>query len=258
MTCIVQAQAESGIYWTVSRRTVAGYCALDAGKMAKGFYALIKLLLVEDQRLFLEGVKKLIETQEDMEVIGTASNGDAALELVREQQPDIVLMDIHMPELDGIKATARIKEEFSSVKVIMLTTHIDEDRAIRGISVGADGFLVKELYSDTLYQAIRDAYRGQVVISGDVASILARRIRELSMDKSAILGVRLENRGIHLTKREQEIAYLFMERHTNKHIADKIHLGEGTIKNYISEIYQKLGIHNREQARSYLQKIYRN
>ncbi|QKY70314.1 response regulator transcription factor [Lentibacillus sp. CBA3610] len=219
---------------------------------------MIKLLLAEDQRLFLEGVQALIDTQDDMEVIATASNGDQAVELVSELRPDIVLMDIHMPELDGIKATARIKESYPRVKVIMLTTSINEDLAIRGISVGADGFLVKELFPDTLYQAIRDAYRGQVVLSGDVASILARRIRELSMDKSAILGIRLENRGIHLTKREQEIAYLLMERQSNRQIADKLRLGEGTIKNYISEIYQKLGIHNRGQVIDYLHKIYRN
>lgn len=225
---------------------------------AKGFYALIKLLLVEDQRLFVEGVKALLERQDDMEIVGTASNGEQALERVRERRPDIVLMDIHMPELDGIQATARIKENDPSVKVIMLTTTINEDLAIRGISVGADGFLVKELFPDTLYQAVRDAYRGQVVLSGDVASILARRIRELSMDRSAILGIRLENRGIRLTKREQEIAYLFMEHHNNKQIADKLFLGEGTIKNYISEMYQKLGVHNRGKAISYLQDIYNN
>ncbi|WP_244535707.1 response regulator transcription factor [Lentibacillus halodurans] len=207
----------------------------------------MKLLLVEDQRLFLEGIKKLMETQDDMEIIGTASNGEQALQLVSERQPDIVLMDIHMLELDGISATARIKETHPSVKVIMLTTNIDEELAIRGISVGADGFLIKELYPDTLYQAVRDAYRGLVVLSGDVASILARRIRELSMDKSAILGIRLEDRGIHLTKREEDIAYLFMERYTNKQIADNLYLSEGTIKNYISQNYQKLSIHNRKQ-----------
>src|SRR5699024_7451386 len=224
--------------------------------MIKGFYVLIKLLLAEDQRLFLEGIQALIDTQNDMEVVGTAANGDEALGLVNELQPDVVLMDIHMPELDGIKATALIKESYPAVKVIMLTTNIDEELAIRAISVGADVFLIKELYRDTLYQAIRDAYRGQVVLSGEVGSILARRIRELTMDKKGILGKRLENRGIYLTDREQEIAYWFMEKHTNKQIAHKLFLGEGTIKNYISEIYQKLGINHRGQAIEYLQKIY--
>ncbi|MFD1362334.1 response regulator transcription factor [Lentibacillus salinarum] len=218
----------------------------------------MKLLLVEDQRLFVEGIKALLDTQDDMTIVGIATNGEEALKRVSERQPDIVLMDIHMPELDGITATARIKETYPGVKVIMLTTDIDEELAIRGISVGADGFLIKELYPDTLYQTIRDAYRGQTVISGEVASILARKIRELTMDRKGILGKRLENRGIHLTGREQEIARLLMDHYTNRQIADKIHLGPGTIKNYISEIYQKLGIHNREQAIDYLQKTYRN
>lgn len=218
---------------------------------------MINVLLVEDQRLFREGVKALTETQEDIGIIGMAPNGEDAIAMIPELKPDVVLMDIHMPDMDGIKATAHIKEKHPTVKVVLLTTAPEEELIIRGLSVGADGFLLKELYPDTLHNAIRDAYRGQFVLSGEVAQILATRIRELTLNKKQILAKRLENNNINLTNRELDIAYLLMEGNSNNQAANKLFLGEGTIKNYISDIYNKLDIHNREQAREYLSSLLR-
>ncbi|MGY0691489.1 response regulator [Virgibacillus sp. FSP13] len=216
---------------------------------------MIKVLLVEDQRLFREGVEAIIDKKDDIHVIGMAENGEAAIKQIEKEVPDVILMDIHMPNMDGIKTTVHVKEYYPDVKVVMLTTHAKEDLIIRGISVGADGFLLKELYADSLIRSIRDAARGQVVLSGEVAKILANRIRVLTLNKKQILAKRLENRGMHFSNRELDVAYLFMEGHTNKYIAQKLFLGEGTVKNYISEIYNKLGIHNRTEAIDFLRGI---
>lgn len=216
---------------------------------------MINVLLVEDQRLFREGVQALINGQSDINVLGMAENGEEAIQQTNELAPDVILMDIHMPNLDGIKATTQIKKNHPTVKVILLTTAAEEDLIIRGIAIGAEGFLLKELYPDNLRNAICDAYRGQVVLSGEVAKILATRIRDLTLNKKQILQKRLENQDLHFTKRELDIAYLFMNGNTNKHIAEKLFLGEGTVKNYISEIYNKLDIRNREQAVEYLRSL---
>ncbi|MFC4557946.1 response regulator [Virgibacillus kekensis] len=216
---------------------------------------MIKVILVEDQRLFREGTELLINNTDDIKVVGMAGNGEEAINLLKKEKPDVVLMDIHMPGMDGIKTTVYLKENHPDVKVVMLTSAADEELVIRGINVGADGFLLKNLYHDNLIQAIRNAYRGQSVLSGEVAEILVNKIRKLTLDQKQILGRRLENRGIQLTKRELDIAYLFMDGYTNTMIAQKLFLGEGTIKNYVSEIYNKLNIRHRKDAISYLRQL---
>lgn len=217
-------------------------------------------MLVEDQRLFREGVQAILDKTDDIQVIGIAENGEAAIREIDKREvdktrPDVVLMDIHMPNMDGIRTTVYLKEHYPDIKVVILTSDADEDTVIRGISVGADGFLLKALYADSLIQVIRDAARGQTVLSGEVARILATRIRELTMNKKQILAKRLENRGLYFSTRELDIAYLIMEGHTNKHIAHQLYLGEGTVKNYISEIYHKINIRHRAKAVEFLRRI---
>ncbi|MEN1968856.1 response regulator transcription factor [Lentibacillus sp. N15] len=216
---------------------------------------MIRVLIVEDQRLFREGIQALINDTEDIHVIAMAANGKEALEQIEKLQPDVVLMDIHMPALDGIQATAKIKQLHPTVKVILLTTAAEEDMVIRGVTVGADGFLLKELYPDTLRRTIREIYRGEVVLSGEVAYILATRIRELSLNKKQILAKRLENQGLLLTNRELDIAYLLMDGKSNKQISQKLFIGEGTVKNYISVLYHKFGTRNRNEAMTFLKSV---
>ncbi|MTW88005.1 response regulator [Virgibacillus dakarensis] len=213
------------------------------------------VLVVEDQRLFREGIHALIDGKEDINVIGMAENGYEAIQMTDELLPDVVLMDIHMPDLDGIKATAKIKKLHPTVKVVLLTTVAEEDLVIRAIAVGADGYLVKALYPDTLHRAIHDAYRGEVVFSGEAAKILATRIRELMLNKKQILAKRLENQNLFFTKRELDIAYLLMNDKTNKQISLELFIGEGTVKNYISEIYYKLGVRRRKEATNFLKSL---
>ncbi|WP_249869227.1 response regulator transcription factor [Oceanobacillus saliphilus] len=217
---------------------------------------MIKVLLVEDQRLFRDGLEAILERTDNIQVIGTADNGEIAMEEIRHLKPDVVLMDIHMPTMDGIKTTKFIKDHYPDIKVVLLTSTAEDDHVISGINVGADGFLVKALYADQLVDSIIKAYHGEVVFSGEVARILARRIRELSLNRKQIFATSMERLGYKFSKREIDIAFLLMGNYTNHQIANKLFLGEGTVKNYISEIYNKLDIHNRAKAIAYFKHIF--
>ncbi|WP_373893850.1 response regulator [Virgibacillus sp. CBA3643] len=213
---------------------------------------MIRILLADDQRLFTEGVRALIEQIDDMEVVGTASDGEEAVRFMDHSETDVILMDIHMPRVNGIIATTHLKDNYPDVKIILLTSYADEDLVIAGFIWGADGFLSKSLDANRLIQSIRNAYDDQVVISGEAASILAKKIQGFKYSKKQLLGRELDKRHIHMTGRELDIAYLIMKETTNKHIAQQLFLSEGTIKNYISEIYNKIDIHHRKDVIVYL------
>jgi DNA-binding NarL/FixJ family response regulator len=221
----------------------------------KGDMPVIRVLLVEDQRLFREGVNALISAEDDIEVVGMVQHGKEAIQHIEKQLPDVVLMDVHMPEVDGIKATIHIKENYPTVKVILLTTRPDEDLITSGLSAGAQGFLLKNLDTTRLIRSIRDVYEDQVVLSGEAARILANKLRKYKNDKKALLGKSLEHQDIYLSKRELDVAFLLMENETNKHMAEELFLSAGTVKNYISELYNKVGIRSRKDVISYLRTL---
>ncbi|WP_449355149.1 response regulator [Virgibacillus natechei] len=202
-------------------------------------------MIVENQRLLRQGIKAIIDQTDDIRVMETAENGESATQKIKHIQTDVIVMDSHM---DGIETMVYVKENYPSIKVIMLTEDIDEDLVITGINAGADGFLLKNLYADTLIQTIREAYRGDKVLSGKVAQIITTKIWELTFDRKQLLAKRLEIRGITFTKRELDIAYFLKKRYTNQQIAAELLLGVGTIKNYISGIYHKLNVQNRADA----------
>ncbi|AXI10472.1 response regulator [Oceanobacillus sp. 143] len=216
---------------------------------------MIKVLLVDDQRLFREGVKSILERAEDIHVTGTADNGKEAIQEIEQAQPDVVVMDIHMPEMDGVETTSYVKRNYPGIKVVLLTTRADDDFIISGINTGADGLLLKNLYADKLIDCIRDASCGVMVLSGEVSRILANRIRELTLNKKQILALRLERSGYQYTNRELDVFYLLMEGNTNNQIAHQLFLSLGTVKNYISDIYNKLNIRNRENTIMYFQEL---
>lgn len=208
---------------------------------------MIHVLIVENQRLLRDGMEAIIERTDDIKVIGAVDNGENAIKQMEHLNPDIVIMDIHLPQMDGIRTTKYMKEKYPQVGVILLTSKVD-DFIISGINAGADGFLVKAVYAERLLEAIRIAYRGETIFSGKVAQMLATRIRELTMNNKQIFTLRLERLGYTFTKREIDIAFLLKENYTNQQIAHKLFLGEGTVKNYISEIYNKLNIRNRAKV----------
>ncbi|MBD1221315.1 response regulator [Virgibacillus halodenitrificans] len=217
---------------------------------------MVKVLLVDDQRLFTDGILAILAETDDIQVVGVATNGKEAIAKFQQYEPDLALMDIHMPHVNGIRATLDIKERYPDVKVILLTTFADEDLIVRGFNVGADGYLLKDLNGEKLIWAIREAERGEMVISGPVARILAKKIREYKYDKKEILRQKLATLEVVLTPRELEIAYMLMEEETNKSIAQKLYLSEGTIKNYISDLYHKLNIHSRKRVIDFLKGLF--
>ena len=205
----------------------------------------IRLIIVDDQRLMREGLKTILELEEDFSVEGIAANGREALELCRANLPDIVLMDIRMPEMDGVEATGLLKAQMPQVKVIILTTFDDDELIIQGLKAGAKTYLLKDLPSERLAEIIRATHRGDMVLQPEIAAKLVEKASEGAKNPSG------PEEGVlpePLTKREKEILHLMSQGLNNTEISAKLFISEGTAKNYISSIYGKLGINDRTQA----------
>ena len=207
----------------------------------------IKVLVVDDQTILAEGIKSVLETDKDLEVVGLATDGFEALERVKEMRPHVVLMDIRMPNMNGVVATQRIKNDYPDVKVIVLTTFDDSDYILNAINNGASGYLLKDIGSTALIDAIKNAYAGDTILPTKIAKHIADAARNVSTDREFRL-----KRAFNMSDREVEIALMVYEGFTNRQIASALHISEGTARNYISTIYEKLACENRAEA---LQKI---
>lgn len=205
---------------------------------------LIKILLVDDQSLFREGLRTLIEVQPDFSVIGEASNGEEALRMAATMQPDVVLMDLRMPVMDGVTATRRIRDAFPSIHVIVLTTFDDDETVFDGLRAGAVGYLLKDVSSEKLCEAIRAASRGEYFmlpsITAKVMSEFKRMARTPRIAQSELIS--------DLSHREMEVLRLVATGASNKEIADMLVIAEGTVKNHLTSILAKLEARDRMQA----------
>ncbi len=206
---------------------------------------LIRIVIADDQRLMREGLKTIIDLEEDMEVLGTAANGREAVELCRNLSPDIVLMDIRMPEMDGVEATAAITAEKTAAGVIVVTTFDDDELIIKALQAGAKTYLLKDLPSEKLLETIRATFRGDIVMQPEIAAKLVKRASVTNMEEEDTRGGEIIEA---LTIREKEILALMAEGFNNNDIAVKLFLSAGTIKNQVSNIYSKLGTSDRTQA----------
>ncbi len=203
----------------------------------------IRVLLVDDQALFREGLRTLLEFREDLEVVGEAANGEEAIFLAARLRPQVVLMDLRMPVLDGVEATRRIKESHPECKVIALTTFDDDETVFDGLRAGAVGYLLKDVPSDTLVEAIRATVRGESFLHPSVARKVVAEFTRLS-NRSAAQAAMDEP----LSEREREILVLLAGGYSNKEIAGRLFLAEGTVKNHITNILGKLEVRDRTQA----------
>ncbi|MFZ3590474.1 response regulator transcription factor [Bacillus sp. DJP31] len=205
----------------------------------------IKLLLVDDQELIRESLAFIINTDEDIEVVGLAENGQRAIELVEKLQPTIVLMDIQMPLLNGIEATRVIKQEWPNVKIIILTTFQEVEHVIEALNLGAEGYLLKAIHPKELISGIKHVQNDGSLLSQDMVKILLKQA-------DAHTSKEISNNGMKykygLTEREEQILECLAIGLSNKHISEKLFLSEGTVKNYISSIYHKLDVKDRYQA----------
>jgi len=206
----------------------------------------IRVLLVDDHVLFRKGLASLIDPLEDMEVVGEASDGREALERARELMPDLILMDIHMPGWDGLKATQLIKEEMPYVKIVMLTISDDDEDIFEAIKSGAQGYILKNLEPEDLFEMLRGVYRGEASISGLTAARILNEFARLAQRKSSV-----SSSGESLTPREREVLQLVAQGATNKEIASQLFIAENTVKNHLRNILAKLHLGNRVQAAAY-------
>jgi len=200
----------------------------------------IKVLVADDQILICEGIRIVLDAHKDIEVVATVGSGRAAVECVLSNPPDVVLMDIQMPEMSGIEALKMIKAKRPQTVVLMLTTFDPDEYILGSFRNGADGYLMKDLSGDRLAMAIRDAHAGNSTMPVSIAARLIARIPKDTRKKS------LADYG--LTVRELEIADLITQGYQNGKISQAIGISLGTVKNYISTIYAKLEVDNRRQA----------
>lgn len=203
----------------------------------------IRVLLADDQSILTDGIKSVLSSCEEMEVVGIASDGFEALELLEKCSPDVVLMDIRMPNMNGVIATQEVKRRRPDVKVLILTTFDDSDYILNAINNGASGYLLKDTSSAALIDAIKNAYAGDTILPAKIARRIADAARMVSSDREIKL-----KRRFSFSDREVEIAMMICEGFTNKQIASALKLTDGTARNYISAIYEKVGFSSRSEA----------
>jgi DNA-binding NarL/FixJ family response regulator len=204
----------------------------------------IRVLLVDDQRLMREGLRILLELEPDLEIVGEAGDGQSALEAYADRQPDVVLMDVRMPGMDGVEATWRLHERWPDARVIILTTFDDDEYVFEGLRAGALGYLLKDVSGHDLAEAVRTVAAGGVLIEPSVArKVVTEFARMASPARPPDAGL-----ADPLSEREQEILQLLAQGLSNREIAERLILAPGTVKNYVTTILQKLGVRDRTQA----------
>ncbi len=206
---------------------------------------MIRLMIVDDQKLMRQGLRTLLELEPDLQVIAEAEDGLAALEQYELHQPDVVLMDIRMPRLDGVEATRRLLARWPKGRVIILTTFDDDQSVFDGLRAGALGYLLKDVSGNELAEAIRTVAAGGALIEPSVARKVLAEFTRLAPAGGGTPSERLPE---PLSERELEVLRLLAQGASNKQIASQLFLAEGTVKNYISSILDKLGVDDRTQA----------
>ena len=204
----------------------------------------VRVLLVDDQSLFRAGLRTLLSTRPELEIVGDAENGQAALELAAATRPDVVLMDLKMPVLDGVAATRQLRVQQPDIRIVALTTFEDDELVFECLRAGAVGYLLKDAPIDRLVEAVLAAARGESVLQPSVASkVLAELSRLASAAPPAAT-----NELSKLSEREREVLRLIARGASNKEIAAALFLAEGTVKNHVTNILDKLAVGDRTQA----------
>ena len=206
---------------------------------------MIKILICDDQSLFREALRTLLGSFEALDVIGEAANGEEALRQSVSLSPDVILMDLRMPIMDGVEATRRITQLGKGIKVIVLTTFDDDETVFDGLRAGAVGYLLKDVSSEKLIEAIQAAYNGDYFL---LPSITAKVVSEFSKISKPIRKHNDEMMPDPLSPREIEILRVVATGASNKEIAEQLYISEGTVKNHLSSILGKLGVRDRMQA----------
>lgn len=202
---------------------------------------MIKLVICDDQEVVCQGLKAILGTAENLKVIGIASNGQEALDLIVESVPDVILMDLKMPVMNGIQATKEIKQRFPEVKVLILTTYDADAWLFDAIRNGADGYLLKDTSREDLIRSIEEIAAGETPVDAKVAGKLFDQLSLRAFPADT-------NLGENLTEREREVLKHIAQGMSNAEIAQTLFLSEGTVRNYVSGILEKLGVEDRTKA----------
>ena len=206
----------------------------------------IRVLIVDDHAMVRRGMRDFLDLHDDLEVVGEASDGDGALEAAETLRPDVVVMDLLMPGLDGIAATAELKTRHPAIEVVAITSFIEEDRITAAIEAGASGFLLKDAEADDLAGAIRAAHAGEVYLDPAVAGIVARRMRAGASQRA--MGQDGATAVDRLTGRERDVMACLARGLSNQAIATELGMAERTARTHVSNILAKLGLTSRTQA----------
>lgn len=208
---------------------------------------MIKVMIVDDQALIREGLQMILSLYNDIDIVGEAFNGQHALDIIKNINPDVVLMDIRMPIMDGVEATKIIKEKYPHIKVIILTTFNEDEYIFEGLKNGADGYILKDIKSEEIVKAIKEAYKGNVLLQPEVAKKVVKSFNNLNKNNKTTKQAEFEELLKDLTQREIEIAKLIAEGKSNKEISRELFITEGTVKNHLTKILNKLELKNRTQ-----------
>ena len=213
---------------------------------------MIKVLLADDQTLIRQGIRLLLEIETDIQVVGQAANGREALEQVESLRPDVVLMDVRMPEMDGVAATREIGRLFPDVKVIILTTFEDDETVFEGLKAGARGYLLKDISSEEMAAAVRRVAAGEALIEPRLTRKVLAEFSRLASANTGQASSRAiassETLPVPLTERELEVLQALARGLSNREVAEQLVITEGTVKNHVSNLIDKLGVRDRTQA----------
>lgn len=210
-----------------------------------------KIVIIDDHQLFREGVKRILDFEKTFEVVAEGDDGSDAITLVEEYKPDVIIMDINMPNINGVEATRQLIERYPDSKVIILSIHDDENYVSHALKTGASGYLLKEMDADALVDAVKVVADGGAYLHPKVTHNLVNEYRRLAGDESEnVYAQKVEiRRPLHLlTRRECEVLQLLADGKSNRGIGEAIFISEKTVKNHVSNILQKMNVNDRTQA----------
>ncbi|XID92474.1 response regulator [Paenibacillaceae bacterium WGS1546] len=216
---------------------------------------MLKIMIADDQTLMRDGLQTILQLEDDIEVVAAAENGEEACRLAAIHDPDVVLMDIRMPVMNGIEAVRKLRADRPRTKALMLTTFDEDEYIVEALAAGAVGFLLKDIPTEKLLQAIRDAARGETMLPSAIAAKLAARVASTVSGRSPASGEPNRVSDVRFTNRELSIIALMVEGRNNRDIARSLFMSEGTVKNYVSAIYDKIGTNDRTQAVIWLKEL---